>query len=129
MQAPVAALHQAAARIAHSALSSRRCVAAAPAPAQRLRCARPRRAAIASAEAVAPFEFASANRIVFGRGEALKKVPAFAKSVGGTHALIVVGSSTTRAQPFADALTALGVKSSFFSIGAPRAAALAGGFC
>ena len=67
------------------------------------------------------FEFASAGRIVFGRGEALKRVPAAAKAMGGTVALIVVGSSTARAQPFADALAALGVKPVFFSIGARRA--------
>ena len=64
------------------------------------------------------FEFASANRIIFGRGEALKKVPSAAKALGGTSVLIVVGSSTARAQPFADALKALGLKSTFFSIGA-----------
>ena len=76
---------------------------------------------MASAEPVAAFEFASAQRIVFGRGEALKKVPAAAKALGGTSALIVVGSSTARAQPFADALKELGLKSTFFSIGAWRA--------
>lgn len=74
---------------------------------------------MASADgAVGLFEFASANRIIFGRGEALKKVPAAAKALGGTSALIVVGSSTARAQPFADALKELGLKSTFFSIGA-----------
>ena len=76
---------------------------------------------MASADGVAPFEFASAGRIIFGRGEALKKVPAFAKSCGGTSALIVVGSSTARAQPFADALKELGLKATFFSIGACHA--------
>ena len=76
---------------------------------------------MATAEGVPSFEFASANRIIFGRGEALKKVPAFAKSCGGTSALLVVGSSTARAQPFADALKELGLKTAFFSIGACRA--------
>ena len=81
--------------------------------------------ATAAAE-LAPFEFASAGRIVFGRGEALKRVPAAAKAMGGTVALIVVGSSTARAQPFADALAALGVRPVFFSIGARRSARAAG---
>ena len=86
-----------------------------------MRAVRARRVAMATAEGVPSFEFASANRIIFGRGEALKKVPAFAKSCGGTSALLVVGSSKARAQPFADALKELGLKTAFFSIGACRA--------
>ena len=120
----VAALHTGfgAGRVSHAALSSRRCTASpAAVAAPRLRTARARRVAMASAEGVPSFEFASANRIIFGRGEALKKVPAFAQSCGGTSALLVVGSSTARAQPFADALKQLGLKTAFFSIGACRA--------
>jgi hypothetical protein len=114
-------------------LSFRRAVSQQPAAAPTSRAAPSRvarRAAmatpVASAEALAPFEFASAGRIVFGRGEALKRVPAAAKAMGGTRALIVVGTSTARAQPFADALNALGVSCTFFSIGACRAAAWRG---
>ena len=111
-----------ASRVSHAALSSRRSTplpAAVSAP--RVRAVRARRVAMATAEGVPSFEFASANRIIFGRGEALLKVPAFAKSCGGTSALLVVGSSTARAQPFADALKKLGLKTAFFSIGACRA--------
>jgi hypothetical protein len=110
--------------VPHSALAARHAVARALAPAApRLvrasrRSAMAAHAAAAAFEPFAPFEFASAGRIVFGRGEALKRVPAAAKAMGGTVALIVVGSSTARAQPFADALNALGVKHAFFSIGA-----------
>lgn len=103
------------------------------------------------------------GRIVFGRGEALKRLPGAVKEFGvrrqhafssgnvsgaeihavcslritagcfhktmdclddallrdtqGTKALIVTGSSTTRAQPFADALRAAGYEVAFFSIG------------
>ena len=66
---------------------------------------------------VPAFEFVSAGRIVFGRGEALRRVPKAAKELGATSVLIVVGSSPTRAQPFADALQALGIATCFFSIG------------
>ena len=120
---PAVALHATvgAGRVSHAALSSRRFTAAPVASAPRARAVRARRVAMATAEGVPSFEFASANRIIFGRGEALKKVPAFAKSCGGTSALLVVGSSTARAQPFADALKALGLKTAFFTIGACRA--------
>ena len=111
-----------ASRVSHAALSSRRSAALpAAVSAPRVRTVRARRVAMATAEGVPSFEFASANRIIFGRGEALLKVPAFAKSCGGTSALLVVGSSTARAQPFADALKKLGLKTAFFSIGACRA--------
>ena len=35
-----------------------------------------------AADAVAPFEFASAGRIIFGRGEALKRTPGAVKDFG-----------------------------------------------
>ena len=67
--------------------------------------------------ALAPFEFASAGRIVFGRGKALEAVPLWVQEHGAKSALLVTGTTTHRAQPFADALHRLGVTTAFFTCG------------
>ena len=74
-------------------------------------------AAAMATEPLQPFEFASAGRIVFGRGKALQTVPQWAKEQNAKSALLVTGTNTQRAQPFADALKALGVRTTFFPVG------------
>jgi alcohol dehydrogenase class IV len=68
---------------------------------------------------VPPFEFCSAGRVVFGRGEALRRVPPFVAELGCISALLVTGSSSARAQPLAAALTAAGVSVTFFALAGP----------
>lgn len=70
-----------------------------------------------SLPAVAPFEFASAGRIVFGRGKAMEAVPLWVQEHGAKSALLVTGTTTHRAQTFADALHRLGVRTAFFTCG------------
>lgn len=60
------------------------------------------------------FEFATAGRIVFGRGCAREAAP-LAKSLG-RHALVVTGAHPARAEPLAQGLKAEGVACTFFSV-------------
>lgn len=67
------------------------------------------------------FEFATATRIIFGRGR-LAEVGALAKSFGKT-ALIVTGKSLQRAQALFDQLDAEGITHTLYSVsGEPRIA-------
>jgi alcohol dehydrogenase class IV len=61
-----------------------------------------------------PFEFATANRIVFGPGT-FKQAGTIATSLG-RRALIVTGKSVARAEPLVAQLAAAGVTSETFSI-------------
>lgn len=90
--------------------------ATAPRAAHSSRPAVARAAHPAMAAGVAPFEFASAGRIVFGRGEALRRVPPAVLELGCRSVLFVTGSSTGRAEPLAEALRAAGVAVSFFGL-------------
>jgi alcohol dehydrogenase class IV len=68
-----------------------------------------------------PFEFATANRIIFGAGT-VSQVPALAASLG-TRALVVVGRSVERAQPLLDGLAEAGVGAATFQVtGEPKIA-------
>ena len=60
------------------------------------------------------FEFATAQRIVFGEG-VLQEVGALVAAFG-SHALVVTGSHPERAQPLLDLLEAAAVKPTVFSI-------------
>ena len=67
------------------------------------------------------FEFATATRIVFGRGR-IAEVGAIAKSFGNA-ALVVTGKSLNRAKPLLDQLDAEGIAHTKYSInGEPRVA-------
>jgi len=90
--------------------------ATAPRAVQSSRPAVARAAHPAMAAGVAPFQFASAGRIVFGRGEALRRVPPAVLELGCRSVLFVTGSSTGRAEPLAEALRAAGVAVSFFGL-------------
>jgi alcohol dehydrogenase class IV len=63
-----------------------------------------------------PFEFASATRIVFGRGAAFTAIKDIRKL--GSRALLVTGRDVRRAAPFADALISTGMSVEFFPQGA-----------
>lgn len=69
------------------------------------------------------FEFATATRIVFGRG-ALDQVGAIAAGFGRS-AFVVVGSSRERAQPLVDRLTAHNVSCTIFGVAGEPTVALA----
>jgi alcohol dehydrogenase class IV len=60
------------------------------------------------------FEFATAGRIIFGRGCAREAAP-LAKSLG-RHALLVTGAHPARAEPLAQWLKAEGVACTFFPV-------------
>jgi alcohol dehydrogenase class IV len=63
---------------------------------------------------IAPFEFTSAGRIVFGRGVAgqvAQSVAAF-----GRRAVVVVGRDPSRPRPFLDSLSLAGVEAETFSV-------------
>jgi alcohol dehydrogenase class IV len=62
-----------------------------------------------------PFEFASATRIVFGRGAAFDAVKDIRKQ--GSRALLVTGRDVRRAASLADALISTGMFIEFFSQG------------
>jgi alcohol dehydrogenase class IV len=68
-----------------------------------------------------PFEFATANRIIFGAGT-VSQVPALAASLG-SRALVVAGRSIDRAQPLFDGLADAGVAAATFQVtGEPKIA-------
>lgn len=69
------------------------------------------------------FEFATATKIIFGRGS-LASVPALTASLG-THVLLVTGSSPKRAQPLQEALEAAALQVTVFRVGAEPTIALA----
>jgi len=60
------------------------------------------------------FEFATANRIIFGNG-ALERVAPLAKRLG-SKVVVVVGASTRRAQPLLDQLEASAMEFETFSV-------------
>jgi len=61
------------------------------------------------------FEFATATRIVFGRGTA-KKIPTFAAEMG-CRAFVVTGRTAKRLAPMLQALQDKGLQTSLFSVG------------
>jgi len=60
------------------------------------------------------FEFATATRIIFGRGTLREAGPIAAEM--GSRALLVTGRSTERAAPLLDALTAQGIEAVTFTV-------------
>ncbi len=60
------------------------------------------------------FEFATASRIIFGRG-VVNEVPPLAAGMGG-RALVVIGRNAERSEPFLDSLRKTGVKTFAFSV-------------
>ena len=91
----------------------------------------PRMPAVAASAAAAPlaspvqaaapvspavFEFASAGKIVFGRGT-VSRVPSLVAELGGTRVLVVVGQSPSRAAPLVAALRSAGLEATVFCCG------------
>ena len=66
-----------------------------------------------SMELLARFEFATATRILFGPGT-VREVASLASSWG--RALVVTGSSSARAQPVLDDLSAQGIEAALFPV-------------
>ncbi len=60
------------------------------------------------------FEFATASRIIFGAGT-LGEVAPLAHDIG-THAFVVLGSDTTRAEPLLEALEAQKIETASFAV-------------
>jgi alcohol dehydrogenase class IV len=60
------------------------------------------------------FEFATANRIIFGAG-ALRQVPPLARDLGA-RAFVVVGTDATRAEPLLQALKAQKIEAAIFAV-------------
>ncbi len=60
------------------------------------------------------FEFATASRIIFGRG-VVREAPLLAARMGG-RALVIVGRNAERSEPFLDSLREAGVKTFAFSV-------------
>ncbi len=65
-------------------------------------------------DAVPPFEFATAGRVIFGLG--VRSQAALATAGLGSRAVVVTGRSVARAQPLLDDLAALGVACERFSV-------------
>jgi alcohol dehydrogenase class IV len=63
---------------------------------------------------VPSFEFASAGRIVFGRG-CSDRVPGLCKELGATRVLVVTGATPTRASPLLAALRSAGLHADVFA--------------
>lgn len=64
---------------------------------------------------VPSFEFATAGKIIFGRGTLAQLAPAAASL--GKHALVITGRKTERAKPVFDLLAGAGIAVEFFSVG------------
>ncbi|MCY1041294.1 iron-containing alcohol dehydrogenase [Corallococcus sp. bb12-1] len=63
----------------------------------------------------ASFEFATANRVLFGPGR-LAEVPDLVRALGGQKVLLVTGTNPARAEPVRAALERLGITSASFRV-------------
>ncbi|MFP2896770.1 iron-containing alcohol dehydrogenase [Corallococcus sp. 4LFB] len=65
--------------------------------------------------ASAPFEFATATRVLFGPGRA-REVPDLVRGLGGRKVLLVTGTNPARAEPVRAGLERLGIPSTSFRV-------------
>ncbi|GMU11274.1 iron-containing alcohol dehydrogenase [Corallococcus caeni] len=63
----------------------------------------------------APFEFATATRVLFGPGRA-REVPDLVRGLGGRKVLLVTGTNPARAEPVRAGLERLGIPSASFRV-------------
>ncbi|NNB94363.1 iron-containing alcohol dehydrogenase [Corallococcus exiguus] len=64
---------------------------------------------------IAPFEFATATRVLFGPGR-VQEVPDLVRGLGGRKVLLVTGTNPARAEPVRAGLERLGIPSTSFRV-------------